>query len=86
MVHNPGIVKSDIPSDLVTASGAGLDPHISVLSAKVQVKRIAVTRGIPEEKIQELITANTEKPLLGFFGTEKINVLNLNIALDQTNN
>lgn len=83
LVHNPGVQKSEIPSDLVTASGAGLDPNISVQAAKVQVKRIAKTRGIAEEKVLQIITDNTEKPLLGMLGTEKINVLKINIALGQ---
>ncbi|WBV60664.1 K(+)-transporting ATPase subunit C [Chryseobacterium camelliae] len=82
MKHNPGIQKSEIPSDMVTASGGGLDPNISVQAAKIQIKRIAKIRQIDENKIRELITSNTEKPLLGLFGTEKINVLKLNIALD----
>lgn len=82
LVHNPGISKSAIPSDLVTASGGGLDPHISVQAANVQAKRIAKIRGIAEGNIQQLIITNTEKPLLGFFGTERINVLKLNLALD----
>ncbi len=80
--HNPEVKKSEIPSDLVTASGSGLDPNISVQAANVQAKRIAKIRNINENKIQELITSNTEKPFLGLFGTEKINVLKLNIALD----
>jgi K+-transporting ATPase ATPase C chain len=82
LVHNPDIKKADIPSDLVTASGAGLDPHISVQAANVQVKRIAKIRSIAEGNIQQLIFSNTEKPLLGLFGTERINVLKINIALD----
>lgn len=82
LVHNPEIQKSEIPSDLVTASGSGLDPHISVQAANVQVKRIANIRSIAEANIQQLILSNTEKPLLGLFGTERINVLKLNIALD----
>jgi K+-transporting ATPase ATPase C chain len=82
LVHNPGIEKSQIPSDLMTASGAGLDPNISVQAANVQVKRIAKIRGIAEGDIQQLILSNIEKPLLGLFGTEKINVLKLNIALE----
>jgi K+-transporting ATPase ATPase C chain len=82
LVHNPGIDKSEIPSDLVTASGSGLDPNISVQAANVQVKRIAKIRGVAEGNIHQLILANTEKPLLGLFGTEKINLLKLNIALD----
>jgi K+-transporting ATPase ATPase C chain len=80
--NNPGIKKAEIPSDLVTASGSGLDPNISVDAAKVQVKRIAKIRNINENKIQQLIANNIEKPLLDLFGTEKINVLKLNIALD----
>lgn len=83
LVHNPAVQKSEIPSDLVTASGAGLDPNISVQAAKVQVKRIASTRSIGEEKIQEIIANLTEKPLLGMLGPEKINVLKLNIELDK---
>lgn len=82
LIHNPGITKSEIPSDLVTASGSGLDPHISVQAANVQAKRIAKLRGIAEANIQQLIISNTEKPLFGMFGTERINVLKLNIALD----
>ena len=83
LVHNPGVQKKDIPSDLVTASGAGLDPHISVQAANVQVKRIAKVRGMAEENIQQLILTYTEKPLMGLAGTEKINVLQLNIALNK---
>ncbi|MFT4202508.1 MAG: K(+)-transporting ATPase subunit C [Chitinophagaceae bacterium] len=82
LVHNPGIRRSEIPSDLVTASGAGLDPHISVQAANVQVRRIARIRGTAEANIRQLILSNTEKPLLGLFGTERVNVLRLNIALD----
>ena len=85
LVHNPGINKSEIPSDLVTASGSGQDPNISVQAALVQVRRVAKTRGFTEKTLQELIAQNTEKPLLGLFGTEKINVLKLNIALDKLN-
>jgi len=82
IVHNPGIKKCDIPSDIVTASGSGEDPNISVQAAKVQVKRIAKIRKISETTLLSLIELQTEKPLLGIFGTEKINVLKLNIALD----
>jgi potassium-transporting ATPase KdpC subunit len=83
LVHNPGIQKNEIPSDLVTASGSGLDPHISVQGAYVQVKRIASVRNLPEEKVKALVSQQVEKPLLGLFGTERVNVLELNIALDQ---
>ncbi|HEY5370055.1 MAG TPA: K(+)-transporting ATPase subunit C [Hanamia sp.] len=82
LVHNPGVKKSDIPSDIVTASGSGLDPNISVQAANVQVKRIAKMRGIAEGNLQQLIISNTQKPFAGFLGPERINVLKLNLALD----
>ena len=82
MVHNQGVEKSKIPVDLVTASGSGLDPNISVEGAKIQIRRIASVRKIKEENLSQLIESQIEKPLLGLLGTEKINVLKLNIALD----
>ena len=82
IVHNPSVTKSEIPSDLVTASGSGLDPNISVQAARVQVKRIAKIRNISEATLLQLVEQQTEKPLFGLFGTEKINVLKLNLALD----
>jgi K+-transporting ATPase ATPase C chain len=83
LVHNPGVKKEDIPADLVTASGSGEDPDISPASAYVQVKRIAAARKISEEKIKALVDEHVDKPLLGFIGPEKVNVLKLNIALDE---
>lgn len=82
LVHNPDAMKEEIPSELVTSSGSGIDPHISVQAAKIQVKRIAKVRNIKEETIYQLIEQHTEKPLFNLFGTEKINVLKLNLALD----
>lgn len=82
LVHNPGVSKSEIPADLVTASGSGLDPDISVQAAMVQVKRIAKVRNIAEGNLQQLIISNTQKPLVGFLGPQRINVLKLNLALD----
>lgn len=82
LVHHPGIDKSEIPSDLITASGSGIDPHISIEAAKVQVKRIAQVRNLSENELIQLIKKQTEKPLLGWFGTERINVLKLNLELD----
>jgi len=82
MVHNPDVKKADIPSELVTYSASGLDPDISTAAAYVQVARIAKIRNIAQDKIDELIVDNMQKPLFGFFGIEKINVLQLNIALD----
>ncbi|MFC4230977.1 K(+)-transporting ATPase subunit C [Parasediminibacterium paludis] len=83
LVHNPTVAKSEIPSDLVTASGSGLDPDISVKGALVQVDRIAKERKVAPEKIKALVEKSIEKPLAGLFGTEKINVLALNIELDK---
>ena len=83
MTQKPDIKKSEIPADLVTASGSGLDPNISVESATVQIKRIAKVRNLDEKKLEDLIVNTTEKPLFGLFGPEKINVLALNIALDK---
>lgn len=83
LLQNPGIEAKDIPSDLVTASGSGLDPNISIAGAKVQVKRIAAARKVSEEQLLKLIEENTEAPLFSALGTEKINVLQLNLALDR---
>ena len=83
LVHNPSVKKEDIPSELVTASGSGLDPDLSPQGAYVQVARIAKTRNISEEKIKELVAQQINKPLLGLLGPEKVNVLKLNIALDK---
>jgi K+-transporting ATPase ATPase C chain len=82
IVHNPSVKKSDIPVEMVTASGSGLDPHISPASAMIQVARIAKVRNIPEEELKKLVNNHIEKPLLGMFGPVRINVLKLNIALD----
>jgi K+-transporting ATPase ATPase C chain len=83
LLKNPTVKRSEVPSELVTASGSGLDPNISVQGAKVQVDRIAKTRNLDKQKVLEIIEKNTEKPLLGMLGTEKINVLRLNIELDK---
>jgi K+-transporting ATPase ATPase C chain len=83
LVHNPGIKKQDIPSDLVTASGSGLDPDISVAAAKVQVKRIAAIRKINAAAIDALIQKQIGQPLPGVMGTTRINVLAINIELEK---
>lgn len=83
MAHNPGIKKEDIPSEMVTASGSGLDPNLSPASARIQVKRVAAVRHIPEQQLYSLIEKQTEMPLGKMMGPAKINVLKLNIALDQ---
>lgn len=83
LVHNPGVKKEEVPAELVTASGSGLDPDLSPEGAKVQVKRIAAVRKLDESKIISLIDKQTEKPLLGFMGPAKVNVLKLNIELNK---
>ena len=81
--NNPDIKKSDIPADMVTASGSGIDPHISVQGAMFQIPRISKLRNIGEEKLRALVEKNIERPLLGLFGPERVNVLKLNLMLDR---
>ena len=77
------VKAEDIPTDLLTASGSGLDPHISPAAAEVQVPRIAAASGLSEEKVREIIGNNTEGKLLGIFGEETVNVLRVNLELAQ---
>jgi len=71
-----------VPVDAVTASGSGLDPHISVANAKLQAMRVAKARGLQTEKVLELVDQNTSGPQLGVLGDPRVNVLELNLALD----
>lgn len=75
-------MNATVPADAVTASGSGLDPHISVRNAELQASRVAKVRNLRVEKVLELIIANTEKPDFGVFGNARVNVLKLNLALD----
>ncbi len=76
-------IQGQVPADLVTASGSGLDPHISLESALVQVPRIARVRHIPEEKIKALVKDRVEGSPFGSLGTPRVNVLQLNLDLEE---
>ena len=80
---NPEIKREDIPTDLLTASGSGLDPHISPASAQIQLPRIAQASGLSEESLQEIVKRNTMGKLFGVFGEETVNVLKVNIEIAQ---
>jgi K+-transporting ATPase ATPase C chain len=82
LMHNPGVNKATIPTELVTASGSGLDPDLSPAAAKIQVARIAAIRKISAERLNQLVDEQTKGPLLGMLGPSTVNVLKLNVALD----
>ena len=79
-----GVTPGQIPSEMVTASGGGMDPHIPPNAAELQAARVASVRKIDATRVRELIAAHTETPAFGFLGRARVNVLELNLALDET--
>lgn len=80
---NPDVKREDIPADLMTASGSGLDPHITPASARIQIPALAAASGLSEEQLEQIVEDNTEGKLLGIFGEETVNVLGVNLDIDK---
>ena len=81
LAAHPGVKAEDVPEDLLTASGSGLDPHISPQAAKVQIAAVAEHAGLSEEEVSRIVEENTEHKLFGVFGEERVNVLKCNLAI-----
>ena len=77
-----GVAPADVPSDLVTQSGGGIDPHLSPAAVRIQIARVARARGIKAAEVERLVAAHTEAPQFGVLGAPRINVLELNLAMD----
>ena len=86
LAAHPYLSREEVPAEMVTASGSGLDPDISIRGAEVQIRRVAGARGMSEAEVKKIVEENIHKPWLGLFGTYKVNVLKLNVALDATQN
>lgn len=82
IAEREGVDPSQVPADAVTASASGLDPHISVAYALLQVPRVAEARGLPEQEVRDLVESRIQGRDLGFLGEERINAAELNLALD----
>ena len=78
---HPGVERGDIPADLLTASGSGLDPHISPEAAEIQVSAVAQASGLAEERVREIIERHTEGKVLGVFGHGRVHVLKCNLDI-----
>jgi potassium-transporting ATPase KdpC subunit len=81
-VEHDGAVRGHIPSDMVTASASGLDPHISPANAELQVTRVARARGVAADRVRAVVRRHTERPQFGLLGEPRVNVLLLNLAID----
>lgn len=81
LAANPDVKREDIPADLMTASGSGLDPHITPASARIQIPALAAASGLGEEELEQIVADNTEGKLLGIFGEETVNVLGVNLDI-----
>ena len=79
--ENPEVKKGDIPADLLTASGSGMDPHITPESAEIQIPAIAEATGLSEEELRGIVEDNTEGKVLGVYGHERVNVLRCNLEI-----
>jgi K+-transporting ATPase ATPase C chain len=78
-----GVSAQQVPSEMITASGGGMDPHIPPAAAELQAPRVAAARGVAVEHVRQLVRDHTEPPTLGFLGRARVNVLELNLALDE---
>jgi K+-transporting ATPase ATPase C chain len=83
ITQQEGVTAAQVPSEMVTASGGGMDPHIPPNAAELQVARVAKSRNVDGRRVRELIAAHSEPPTLGFIGRARVNVLELNLALDE---
>ncbi len=83
VARRDGIAPDQVPAELVTQSGSGMDPHLSPLAARVQIARVARARGVSEADVAALVAAHTQPATFGVLGQPHVNVLELNVALDQ---
>jgi K+-transporting ATPase ATPase C chain len=83
ITEKEGVASGEVPSELITASGGGMDPHIPPAAAELQANRVAQARGVATDRVRELIRTHTEPPAFGFLGRARVNVLELNLALDE---
>ena len=81
LAANPDVKREDLPADLMTASGSGLDPHITPEAARIQIPALAAASGLSEEELEQIVENHTEGKLLGIFGEETVHVLGVNLDI-----